>query len=121
MFLLIFRNEIRNVTKILQHSIIDGRTWDSIAGARRSGEESGETRGNYKKWGSEASTYTCTFPPLGRIELMISSIARPGKFRFCLEGPFSRIASHILLLSIFVCLIIILFKIISNKISYRYK
>ena len=91
-FLLIFRNKIRNVTKILQHSIIDGRTRDPIAGARRSGEESGETHGSYKKWESESLTYTS--PSLGRIELKISSIACRVKFHFCLEGPFSWIASH---------------------------
>ena len=56
MFLLIFRNGIRNVTKILQHSIIDGKTRDSIAGARTSGKEGGETQGNCKNWGSESPT-----------------------------------------------------------------
>ena len=45
---LIFRIEIRNVTKILQHNIIDGRIWDLITGARTRGEESGEKQENGK-------------------------------------------------------------------------
>ena len=56
-------------------------------------KKSAETQGNYKKWGSESPTYTS--PPLGCIELKISSIARPVKFHFYVEGPFSRTASHI--------------------------
>ena len=65
----------------------------SMKNMRTREKKSAETQGNYKMWGSESPTYTS--PPLRRFELEISSIARRVKFHFCLEVPFSRIASHI--------------------------